>query len=77
MLQYVNRLNGTRMASLIPYLSTCLSRMTRGERRLAEPREQKFGAAYPSSARKKGQAWCDMTVLCFDIKTRDLSRKTT
>jgi hypothetical protein len=77
MLQYVNRLNGTRMATLIPYLSTCLSRITRGERRLAGPREQKTGAANPSNARKQGHAWGDMAVLWFDTKTRDLYRKTT
>ena len=47
MLQYVNRLNGYRMATLILYLSTCLLRTARGERRLAGPPEQKPGAAYP------------------------------
>ena len=77
MLQYVNRFHGTRMATLIPYLSTCLSRMTRGERRLAGTREQKSGAAYPSNARKQGHAWGDIAMLCIDTKTRDLSRKTT
>jgi hypothetical protein len=77
MLQYVNRLNSYRMATLILYLSTCLSRMTRGERRLAGPLEQKSGAAYPSNARKEGHAWGDMAVLCFDTKTCDLYRKTT
>ena len=77
MLQYVNRFNGYRMATLIPYLSTCLSRMTRGERRLAGTREQKFGAAYPSNARKEGYAWGDMAVLWVDNKTRDLYRQTT
>ena len=77
MLQYVNRFHGTRMATVIPYLSTCLSRMTRGERRLAEPQEQKYDAAYPSNARKQGHAWGDLAMLCFDTKTRDLYRKTT
>ena len=77
MLQYVNRFHGTRMATVIPYLSTCLSRMTRGERRLAGTREQKFGAAYPSNTRKQGHAWSDIAVLWFDTKTRDLYRKTT
>lgn len=65
------------MATLTPYLSTCLSRITRGERRLAEPREQKSGAAYPSNARKEGHAWGDMAMLWFDTKTRDLYLKTT
>ena len=77
MLQYVNRLNGYRMATLILYLSTCLLRTARGERRLAGPPEQKPGAAYPSYARKEGHAWGDMAVLCFDTKTRDLYSKTT
>ena len=77
MLQYVNRLNGTRMATLIPYLIAYLSRMTRGQSHLAGPREQKPGAAYPSNARKQGHAWGDMAMLCFDTKTRDLYRKTT
>jgi hypothetical protein len=77
MLQYVNRLNGTRMATLILYLSTCLSRMTRGERRLAGPPEQKSSVAYPSNARKEDHAWGDVVVLCFDTKTRDLYRQTT
>jgi hypothetical protein len=77
MLQYVNRFNGTRMAILILYPFACLSRMARGERRLAGPREQKSGAAYPSNARKEGQAWGDMAVLCFDTKTRALYTKTT
>lgn len=76
MLQYANRFNSYRMATLIPYLSTCLSRTTSGERRLAGTREQKFGAAYPSNTRKQGHAWGDVAVLCFDTKTRDLSRKT-
>ena len=35
-----------RMAALIPSLGTCASRMTRGERRLAERLEQKLDADY-------------------------------
>ena len=77
MLQYVNRFNGNRMATLIPYLSTCLPRMARGERRLAGQREQKFGAAYPTNARKEGHARGNMAVLWFDTKTRDLYGQTT
>jgi hypothetical protein len=77
MLQFVNKFNGYRMATLILHLIACLSRMTRGERRLAWPREQKSGAAYPSNARKEGQAWGDMVVLWFDTKTCALYTKTT
>ncbi len=34
------------MATLIPALSTCLARMTSGEKRLAERLEQKLDADY-------------------------------
>ncbi|TAH13644.1 MAG: ATP-dependent helicase [Curvibacter sp.] len=73
------------MATLIPSLGTCVSRMTSGERRLAERLEAKLftlreeAAAITdqiNQARKEGFAWGDMAVLCADTKTRDLCART-
>ena len=46
------------MATLIPSIGTCVSRMTSGERL--------------DSGHQEGQAWGDMAILCADWKTMDL-----
>jgi ATP-dependent exoDNAse (exonuclease V) beta subunit len=60
------------MATLIPAISACVSRMTSGERRVAERLEQKLDDDYLAQTHKEDFAWGDMTVLCLDTKTRDL-----
>jgi ATP-dependent exoDNAse (exonuclease V) beta subunit len=55
------------MATLIPALGACVSRMTSGERRVAQRLEDKLDNAYST-----GHAWGDMAILCLDYSTRDL-----
>ncbi len=55
------------MATLIPALGSCVSRMTTGERRLAERLSQDQQDKY---------AFGDTTLLCADRKTRDLCART-
>ncbi|WNO05529.1 3'-5' exonuclease [Rhodoferax mekongensis] len=64
------------MATLIPAISACVSRMTSGERRVAERLEQKLHADYLAQAHKEDFAWGDMAALCADFKTRDLCART-
>jgi len=64
------------MATLIPAISACVSRMTSGERRVAERLEQKPDDDYLAQAHKEGFAWGDMAVLCAHTKTRELCART-
>jgi len=64
------------MATLIPAISSCVSRMTSGERRVAERLEQKLDDDYLAQAHKEGFVWGDMAVLCSNTKTRDLCART-
>ncbi len=61
------------MATLIPSIGTCVSRMTSGERRPPSLREEAYSIADQlSNAHQEGHAWSDMAILCADYKTMDL-----
>lgn len=51
------------MATLIPALGACVSRMTSGEKRLAQRL---------NNLHKESHAWGDMAIFCPDYSTRDL-----
>ena len=72
------------MATLIPAISACVSRMTSSERRLAQRLEEKLDNDYllwygvpigPYCAHNAGHAWGDMAILCHDYFTMDLCAK--
>ena len=55
------------MATLIPALGTCVSRMTAGERRLAERLERKLADDLPSKHLPQDRAL--LTYICIGLKS--------
>lgn len=64
------------MATLIPAIGACVSRMTTGERRLAERLEAKLDDDHLAQVHNQRFGWGDMAVLCADTKTRNLCART-